>query len=330
MFNSGADGVHGTLLVPAHAAGAKIPAAVIIAGSGPTDRDGNSTLEAGKIDTLKDIANVLASHGVASLRYDKLGTGATGLGSFASHPQDIGFDVYVQEANDAYDFLRRRPDIDPQRVIFVGHSEGALIAMVVTDALPAGSTPAALVLAAPPGNGYLETILTQLRTQYAAAVQAGKASQAQAGGVLADAARIVASLKASGGYPPGMAITAPPLASLFSAQNERFLAEVERDDPASVGARLPKDLLILILHGEKDEQVSDADITRLSEALRKSSHARVEVDSLPDADHVFKDVPGTPDAATDYTNPRLAFSAGAAEKLGAFADQLFGRARTPD
>ena len=229
---------------------------MIIAGSGPTDRDGNSALEPGKIDTLKDFANVLASSGVASLRYDKLGTGATGLASYASHPDDIGFDVFVNEATAAYNYLRGRPEVDPQRIMILGHSEGALIAMVMTDSLAGSEAPRALVLAAPPGNAYLETIEQQLRVQYAAAVHTGHANQQQADAALADVDRIVTSLKAQGTYPPGMTIAEPALQSIFSGANQRFLAEVERYDPATLAAKLPAQLPILVLHGGKDQQIS--------------------------------------------------------------------------
>jgi hypothetical protein len=46
------------------------------------------------------------------------------------------------------------------------------------------------------------------------------------------------------------------------------------------------------------------------------------MEALPDADHVFKDVPGTPDATTDYTNPRLSFSSDAAQKLQSFVKSV--------
>ncbi|HEX4701496.1 MAG TPA: hypothetical protein VH352_05150, partial [Pseudonocardiaceae bacterium] len=65
-----------------HATGttSALPAALLIAGSGPTDRNGNSTQVTGRIDTLRTLAGWLSDDGVASLRYDKLGSGQTGLG----------------------------------------------------------------------------------------------------------------------------------------------------------------------------------------------------------------------------------------------------------
>jgi alpha-beta hydrolase superfamily lysophospholipase len=320
-FKSGADTVFGTLLFPTNASG-NVPGAVILAGSGPTDRDGNSTLLSGKTDTLKDFAQVLAAHGVASLRYDKLGTGETGLASFASHPDDIGFDVYVREALDAVAYLRGQPGNDVNRIVIVGHSEGGLIAMVVANAMGADDGLQALVLASPPGNGYLETIEGQLRAQFAAAVQEGSITQARADAANAQTQQIVDALKTTGAYPPGLNVTDPALQSIFSKANERFLAQAEQHDPAREAAKLPAALPILILHGDKDQQVSDGDIARLVGALQSSAHTKVESHQLSDVDHVFKEVPGTPNPAADYTNPSLPFSSAATAKLAAFVGSL--------
>jgi hypothetical protein len=327
-FQSAGDLVYGTFVSPPGGGGAvRVPAAVIIAGSGPTDRDGNSGLASGRIDTLKNFAQVLAAHGIASIRYDKLGTGATGLGSFASHPDDIDFGVYIDEAVAAYEYLRTRPEIDPRRIMILGHSEGALIAMVVGTRLTGDAGPKALVLAAPAGSPYLETIRRQLGEQYAVAVSQSLISQATADSALADVDRVVDSLKQFGIYPAGdMTFADPALGQIFSRGNERFLADVERYVPAQLAAMLPATLHVLILRGDKDQQVKGDDAAQLLQALQ--SHDSVpESDSVPNADHVFKDVPGTPNAAADYTNPALPFSPEAAQKLGAFVDSVFGSAR---
>ena len=316
-FVADGDSVYGTLQLPAMRTGAKVPAALILAGSGPTDRDGNSKLLAGKTDTLKAFAQALAADGVASLRYDKLGTGETGLGSYASHPNDIGFNGYVDEAIAAYRFLAARPEVDPQRMLILGHSEGALIAMVAANKLESGG-PSALVLAAPPGRGYLETIQGQITAQFQAAVAGGQASKSRADAALATLARVVESLKTSGTYPAGVAIDDPALKAIFTPGNERFLAQAEQHDPAKEAAHLPATMPILILHGDKDQQVSAGDISLLVEALRASGHQHVDVSTLPNADHVFKDVPGTPNPASDYTNASLPFSPGAIAALRTF------------
>ena len=74
----------GTLEVPATPGPA--PVVLIIAGSGPTDRDGNTPLLPGKNDTLKQLALGLASRGVASVRYDKRGVGASAAAWCRSRP----------------------------------------------------------------------------------------------------------------------------------------------------------------------------------------------------------------------------------------------------
>jgi uncharacterized protein len=65
--------IHGTLLVPSVAG--KIPVVLIIAGSGPTDRDGNSRALPGKNNMYTRLADSLAAEGIASLRYDKRAIG---------------------------------------------------------------------------------------------------------------------------------------------------------------------------------------------------------------------------------------------------------------
>src|SRR5450432_786081 len=115
MFTSGEDTLFGTLLIPA---GAKspMPAALLLSGSGPTDRDGNTPLIPGKIDSQKNFARVLASAGVASLRYDKLASGKTGIGSYATRIDAIGFELYVQEAISGFNLLKSRVEVDPTRI----------------------------------------------------------------------------------------------------------------------------------------------------------------------------------------------------------------------
>ena len=77
--------VHGTYR---HLAGDGVgPAALLISESGQTDRNGDNNV-AGPIGNMRQLAEFLSERGVATLRYDKIGTGATGLGPFASRPAD--------------------------------------------------------------------------------------------------------------------------------------------------------------------------------------------------------------------------------------------------
>jgi len=109
------------------------PAALLLSGSGPLDRDSNTKRM--RLDVSKSIAAGLLSHGIASMRYDKRGVGASG-GEYLP----AGFDDETADARAALDALRTHARIDADRVIVIGHSAGATVAMrlVRTSTPPAG------------------------------------------------------------------------------------------------------------------------------------------------------------------------------------------------
>jgi len=116
--------LHGTLLLP-YAPGPH-PALLLVAGSGPVDRDGN--LPSLHNDSLRLLAEGLAACGIATLRADKRGVGA----SHAAAPDEaaLSLDTYVNDAVSWMHALAADPAI--ARVGLLGHSEGALIASVLT------------------------------------------------------------------------------------------------------------------------------------------------------------------------------------------------------
>jgi len=97
------------------------PAALLISGSGPIDRDSNTKRL--RLDVMAQIAHHLAAEGIASLRYDKRGVGAS-QGDYHA----AGLYDNIADAQAACAVLRDRPEIDADRVVVIGHSEGALIA----------------------------------------------------------------------------------------------------------------------------------------------------------------------------------------------------------
>ena len=114
--------IYGTLLVPTDIK-AKIPIALIIAGSGPTDRDGNNQMM--KNNSLKQLAESLAMNGIASLRYDKRGIAESK--EAGKSEADLRFDDYIQDATDWIKLIKQNPLF--LKIIVVGHSEGSLIGM---------------------------------------------------------------------------------------------------------------------------------------------------------------------------------------------------------
>ncbi len=116
--------IQGTLQLPA--ATAPVPVVLIISGSGPTDRNGNSPALPGSNNSLKMLAEGLADRGIASLRYDKRGIAASRPAATAE--QDLRFTNYI---DDAVAWIRKlREDPRFSTVTLVGHSEGSLIGMV--------------------------------------------------------------------------------------------------------------------------------------------------------------------------------------------------------
>ncbi|MFD2147860.1 alpha/beta hydrolase [Mucilaginibacter antarcticus] len=116
--------IAGTLTIPKNTNG-KIPVVLIIAGSGPVDRDGNSAKLNLATNTYKLIAEALGKDGIASLRYDKRMVGESAIGQ---KEENLRFDDYVDDAIGLINLLK-----DDQRfskVIVLGHSEGSLVGML--------------------------------------------------------------------------------------------------------------------------------------------------------------------------------------------------------
>jgi pimeloyl-ACP methyl ester carboxylesterase len=114
--------IAGTLTLPDKSTG--IPVALIIAGSGPTDRNGNSAFT--RNDALKFLAHALADNGIASVRFDKRGIG--GSAKAGMKEADLRFETYINDAAGWISLLKK--DKRFSKVVVIGHSEGSLIGMV--------------------------------------------------------------------------------------------------------------------------------------------------------------------------------------------------------
>ncbi len=321
-FVSGDITLHGSLMAPSTATSPG-PGALIISGSGPTDRNGNNPGLA-TLNTNLNLAETLAAQGVTSLRYDKLGSGVTGLAGITD-PAAITASLFLQEAADATEFLASQPEVDPAQIILVGHSEGALFALKLAEQMTeAGTPPAALILVAPLSIRYLDLLEEQLTTQLDQAV-AGNLMTADA----ADATReeltaIIESLRTSGALPE--TITDSSLKALFNPANVAFLVEADSWDPAAIAADLPADLPVLVLQGEKDAQVMVPQVEHLMAGFAAAGNDQATLVLLPDADHLLRDIPGDPNPALDYIDPSLQFSPGAVEAITQFlADHNLSR-----
>ena len=115
----------GTLTRPATRAGARLPAVVLITGSGAQDRD-EATPAVRGYQPFREIADTLSRRGIAVLRLDDRGVGGSDAGPATATSADFADDVRAAVA-----WLRARSDMDPRRIGLVGHSEGAIEAPMI-------------------------------------------------------------------------------------------------------------------------------------------------------------------------------------------------------
>ncbi|WIX78810.1 alpha/beta fold hydrolase [Amycolatopsis carbonis] len=264
----GSDGVtaYGTLHVPAHRAGARVPAALLIPGSGPTDRDGNEPPTVAPA-TLKLLAGALDRDGVATLRFDKYGTGRTGLGGI--DPATLDLATFTRQATAAFTTLQAQPEVRAHDVSIVGHSEGGLQAMLVARQVRVAS----LVLLAPQDLRLLDLLKMQLDAQVTAPDQAALA-------------RVITDFRA--GRPldyTGMStqLTTFLQQAIFSPGNVKFVRSDDAVYPPSVARPGTR---VLLTCGTSDTQVPCRTTPPLAVALRTLPRP------LP-VDH-FQHAPGTP------------------------------------
>jgi len=161
-LDTGQGVLHGSLLLPQQAT--PPPVVLIIAGSGPTDRDGNNPAS-GRVDNLKRLALLLANEHIASVRYDKRGVAASQPA--APDERDLSVERYVADVVAWSHKLKADPRFGP--LILIGHSEGALIASLAAE--QAGAS--AVITLAGSGRPLADVLREQLAQRLPPAQLAG-------------------------------------------------------------------------------------------------------------------------------------------------------------
>lgn len=254
ILQTGVDTLYGTLEIPA--AEKSIPVVLIIAGSGPTDRNGNNPMMTN--NAYQMIADSLMHYGIASVRYDKRGIGKSQAAD--SKESDLRFEHYINDAAAWIQLLQK--DKRFSSVTVLGHSEGALIGMIA--AAKAGADSYISVA----GAGESADLI--LKRQIA--------KQAPQFAETCDL--IIDSLKA------GHAVQTvnPVLQSLFRPDVQPYLISWFRYDPQTEIARLA--IPTLIIQGTTDLQVSTADAAMLAKAQEKA-----QLKIISGMNHILKDAP---------------------------------------
>jgi len=285
--------LRGTLECP-KTAGA-VPAVLIIAGSGPTDRDGNSTLLPGKNDHLRLLAEGLAAGGIASLRYDKRGIGRST--SSALKEEDLVMEDFVRDAVRLAGFLR-----DDERfssVTVIGHSEGSLVGMLASQTGPVDG----FVSIAGAGFPIDDILLRQIEPQLSPMLYE-------------EAAGIVDELRT------GRTIQTvdQTLMALFRPSVQPFLISYFRYDPRQEIGKLA--MPVLIVQGETDIQTGRADAEALQASLQ-AVRCTASVLMVKKMNHVLKEAEKDQRSQMKaYTDPSLPLAEGLVEAITRFIREM--------
>ena len=274
--------IAGTLLVPD--TDGPVPVALLIAGSGPTDRDGNNPMMTN--NSLKMLAEGLYEYGIASLRYDKRGIGESRQAGLKE--RDLRFETYIEDARAWVALLDEREELG--EVIVIGHSEGSLIGM----AAARDERVDKFVSIAGAGEPAHAVLRRQLTTQ--------------APGIVNVFTPILDSLI------QGDTVREVPayLNTLFRPSVQPYLISWFAYDPAQLIGQLEKPMLIV--QGTTDIQVEEADARKLAEA-----NERAELFLVEGMNHILKDAPADRQQNLEtYNDPDLPLSAGLVERIAGF------------
>lgn len=246
----------GTLTLPRRSSTGRVPAVVLLSGSGPQDRDG-ATPAVEEWRPFRELADTLSRRGIAVLRLDDRGVGGSALPAPAATMAAEAADV-----REVLAWLRARPEIDPARVGLVGHSSGAVVAPMVAADDPRLR---ALVLIAAPATAGRTISHYQIREIFARDTSLPPARRDSLLGV---ALRQTDSALAGG---------------------TAWLRHFASHDPLPTVRRVRTPTLLL--HGETDRQVPVADARALDAAMRRAGNRRVTLRTFPRTNHLLVDDP---------------------------------------
>ncbi|MEV4709312.1 alpha/beta fold hydrolase [Actinoplanes sp. NPDC049316] len=274
----------GTVTLPGGAG--PFPAAVLVSGSGPVDRDSNAPRLA--IDSTRQLAHALARAGIATLRYDKRGVGQSrllrdGATEGRNGWMRVGLFDNADDVAAAFTALAARPDVRAGQLFLVGHSEGAILVTIAAARMADAATgprPAAVVLlagAARPGDAVLRRQAGMLAPTLPAPVR----------GLLkllrTDLVRQV------GRNHDKIRATSTDIARVGGARlNAKWFREYLGYDPRADLARLR--IPVLAVTGSKDLQVDPADLAAIAEIVP----GPVQTWLAPEVTHMLRTQPGPP------------------------------------
>ena len=264
-----------TVALPGAAGGTEpgVAGVVIIPGFGPTNRDGLQP-PAGVPDTLySDLSRSFVDAGMATLRYDKRGTGQSVLPA----EEALAFGDMVADAAAAVGFLAERAEVDPERIAVVGHEEGGLVAL---DLAADDPRVARLALVSVAGRPLLEVLTDDFNNS---------GHEEEVDGLQA----VVSGLLAGGPLPEPSELP-PFLRSFFPGDQQAYLRDLFSLDPVALAREV--DVPVLIVRGGAATGISAADASALGEALGPEAEVVLAPDAGPTLS-IVDPLTGVPDAS---------------------------------
>jgi uncharacterized protein len=252
------------------------PGVVLVAGSGPTDRDWNSPLLPGTNGSAGLIAEALAATGYATMRYDKRASGPHVRENLPAMVGHISMRFHLDELAAATAQFVADADVDAARLAGLGNSEGCLhVLHYATSEQPHPFS--ALILTGAPGRSIGAVLVTQLSQQLAGAPE-----------LIPLIEQAAARYAAGEPMAPDESLPQPVrdvFASFETPANLPFARELWTDDATQSLPRVAIPTLVMI--GGKDVQIDvDADGAPLQEAA--TGMANVTFTFPVDANHVLK------------------------------------------
>jgi pimeloyl-ACP methyl ester carboxylesterase len=264
------------------------PAIVFVAGSGPTDKDWNSTLLPGTNGSARLLAYEFAKNGFITLRYDKRVTGPNAQQNLPLLIGKLSMESHVEELASAVNQLLSRSDVNPQKIFVVANSEGTIHAMNYQ--LEKEPKFVGLVLLAPPGRTTTDLIRSQLEAQVASLPNSKE--------IMAGYEKLMSDFLADKTFTadPSLPEGINKLVQSFSVPaNLPFARELFKVDPASLLSQITSPILVVI--GKKDIQVDWQLDGSLLEAAA-GNHKNVSFNYPENANHVLKNEPRPRNALT--------------------------------
>ncbi len=262
---------------------------LIVAGSGPTDMDGNTSLMQGRNDSFLQLARALKKENISSFRYDKRSAGKSA--ETFDPAQQVYFDNFVEDCGACITYLKEQGF---KKIVITGHSQGSLISLILAN----NDDIDGVISIAGAGSPIGETMVKQFTAQLGE-----------------DASQIKTLKKLMAGELDYEVDENDPF---FSMPKQKFLLSWMAYDPVEVIMQANRP--VLIIQGKADLQTGVEDYNALIEAQPKASGVLID-----DMNHVLKDVTNNDDNIKSYQDPSFALHHELVETMVKFVqDKVMG------